>query len=129
MGSGVNAAHAASRLVGLLALRDAPGDLDEAKSIARTNEKVAGRMNAFIYVLNLAVLALKSGRAQDAARLAGFAEAQRAAAGRDDYRRKEFEHAWALIGAELSAAELAAWKAEGGRLSQDEAFRLAMGGE
>jgi hypothetical protein len=77
-----------------------------------------------------ALVALKSGRAQDAARHAGFAEAQRAAASVDFfYSRIAFEQVWGLIGGELSTPDLAALKAEGGRSSQDEAFRLAMGNE
>ena len=61
---------------------------------------------------------------------AAFAEAHRAAAGVDFfYERRDFEQAWAFIGAALTAPALAGLKTEAGRLSQDEAFRLAMGGD
>lgn len=64
------------------------------------------------------------------AEAAGFADAQSAAEGVDSFiSRKEFAQAWALIGTELSAPDLAALKAERGRLSQDDAFRLATGNE
>jgi len=126
---GTTAATAAARLVGLLADRAGQGDIQEAENIARTHEKIAGRTLAFMYVVHLSILALRTGRKRDAVRLAGFADAERAASGVsiDQFMWRVWsERAMELLRAEFSESELTALLAEGARLSQDEAFRLTV---
>jgi predicted ATPase/class 3 adenylate cyclase len=120
-------ATSVSRLIGLLALRGGQGDVEEALRLARVHEKLVGRLEGFGYFLNLGLLALRRGRARDAAKLVGYADAGRAAAGVDNpFSRDRFGQVWSLLHAELSDAELRTLAAEGARLTLDDAWRLAM---
>jgi predicted ATPase/class 3 adenylate cyclase len=120
-------ATAVSRLVGLLAQRGGQGDVEEALSLARLHEKLVGRLDGFPYFLNLGLLALRRGRARDAAKLVGYADAMRVAAGVDNpVSRTFFDPIWSLLRAELSEAELGTLASEGARLTLDDAWQLAM---
>ena len=128
MFSGLSTASAAMMLMGSLTTRAAPGDMEEAMSVARTYQKAAGRGTTYAYFGIIAQIAAKSGRPIDAARLLGFADALRAAVGAAFFLSTESPKATAvLIRADLPEDEIAALRAEGAKMSPDEAYRLATG--
>ncbi|HXQ10282.1 MAG TPA: TIR domain-containing protein [Caulobacteraceae bacterium] len=115
----------------LLAERAAPGDFDEGIQVARAHRKASG-LNGAAYINNLAMalIAIKSDRADDAAKLFGLAERQRAAVGSElPISRELFNDLRSRLREGLPEAEIAALMAEGASLTADEAFRLATGGE
>jgi predicted ATPase/class 3 adenylate cyclase len=125
---GLSAALAATRLMELLARRAGSGDLAEAMSVGRNYQKAAGRAVAYRYLLAMALVSQKSGRSPEAARIAGFAAARRAASGAENWRsRHTFEELSALLASVLPSKQLAALQAEGAGMSEDQAFHLVIG--
>jgi len=126
---GLSTAQAAMGLVITLARRGGPGDFDEAMSLARTYQKAAGRSMAnFALFASLAQVAAKTGRPREAAKVAGYADVARAAVGSEMALTVElFDETWALIRSVLPEAEMKALRAEGAKMSVDDAFRMAMG--
>jgi hypothetical protein len=125
--SGLSTAVGAASLMRALAIRNAPGDLDEALSIAPTVQKASNGLSRSIFLLAVARIFAKSGRSRDAARLAGLADALRVAVGVAYFAAVEdAEDTWEVIRAELPDDELATLRAEGAKLSIEDAFKLAM---
>jgi hypothetical protein len=122
---------AALQLLLHLAERAAPGDFEEAVQVAKAHRKASGLNNvAYVNSVAMALIALKSDRADDAARLFGFAERQRSAlGGRMAVTVEMFDDLQSRLREALPEAEVAALMAEGARMTADEAFRLATGGE
>jgi predicted ATPase len=112
-----------------LAKRGAPGDLEEALATCRTYAKAVGQAWRYIMLLPVALAALKSGRPLDCARLASFIEAKAARAGTLAVAQAKLDELGLLLRAELPEAELAASRAGGAEMSEDEAIQLALGGE
>jgi predicted ATPase len=124
--SGLCTGNAAMRLTDHLMRRNAPGDLTEAVDVTRTHQKVAGRAMLDMYFRLIAGLLARSGRPREGARLAGFADSARAAKGiQISVALEAFEQIWADIRVELPEAELTALRAEGAKMSLDDAFRMA----
>ena len=98
-------------------------------SLARTYQKAAGRSMAnFALFASLAQVAAKTGRPREAAKVAGYADVARAAVGSEMALTVElFDETWALIRSVLPEAEMKALRAEGAKMSVDDAFRMAMG--
>ena len=87
----------------------------------------AGR-GAFLYIYFgiLSRILVLAGRSKDAAKLLAYADVQRAARGaRMSVAVESSQATWALISAELPEAEVAALRAEGAKLTIDEALSLA----
>jgi hypothetical protein len=102
----------------------------EARAIAQAGWPQAPRFDMQAYWADyFALLAALEGRAADAARLAGYADATYVR--NDDERQNNeaaaVERARALARATLGAAEAARLQAEGARCSDDEAAALAFG--
>jgi hypothetical protein len=112
-----------------LAKRGAPGDLDEAFAACRTYVRAVSQAWRYIMLLPLALIALKCGRPLDCSRLAGFIEAKAARAGTLAVAQAKLDELGLLLRAELPEAELAAARADGAQMSEDEAVRLALGGD
>ena len=72
MFSGLSTGQAAMFLMMSLAGRNAPGDLDEAMSVARTYQKAAGRGVVYAYFGVLSQIAVKAGRPREAAKAGGL---------------------------------------------------------
>ena len=120
---------AAMGLMNHLMKRNATGDLKEAVSVAKTYQKVAGRAMLEMYFGLIARLLAISSRPREAARLAGFADGVRAAKGVQLFLALEaLEEIWALIRTQLPEDELTALRAEGAKMSADDALRLATEG-
>ena len=126
MFSGLSTGSAAMGLMYQLVTRAAPGDLEEAMSVARTYQKVTGRGLIYGFLAVLAHIAAKSGRPREAARILGKAEHLRAAVGSEFFLAVQgFQEVLGLLRAEMPEDELTALRAEGANLSVDEALRLA----
>ncbi len=110
-----------------LARRGTPADLAEAIKVARVYFKAGAVSMSYRFMPPMAIVAIKSGRAADAARIMGFADGQRREAGEITLTQAHFDEAWAMLEALMSADALKAYYAEGARLSFDAAVRLAIG--
>jgi hypothetical protein len=113
----------------LLARRGAPGDFDEAMELGRRHAHLDGLMEGYYTVAGLAWLALKTGRAAAAARLAG--RLGRIAMSPGDPRgsrnaRTVFNSLRAALQAEMTEAELVRLMADGATLSAEDARRLVI---
>ncbi len=110
-----------------LALRQAPGDVEEGYALARGLEKTAGRSIFSRFLVIPVLLAVADGRPADGARLYGFAQARGQALGVrlvifQDMTRVGRE---ALAG-RLTDAEIDDLAAEGARMTDEQHFVLAM---
>jgi hypothetical protein len=123
--SGVVAAH----LTTLLAARNGPNDLDEATDLARRYAHIEDSTVPLHLAAGLGWVALRTGRAPAAARLAGRLRkvtADMGRAGNPGYRRL-FETLSRALQHELPEAELEQLMAEGASLTANDARRLVLG--
>ena len=121
------AASVGNELAFRLARRGRPGDFDEARRATRSLMKVSATSLLYRYFLPMAVVAIKSDRAADAARIMGYADARRRAAGEVTLSQGEFDEVWALLSEALPESERTALIAQGARLDLDDAMRIALG--
>ncbi|HEY3797188.1 MAG TPA: TIR domain-containing protein [Caulobacteraceae bacterium] len=124
--SSTSTMFAATSLAMLLMQRDAPGDFQEVQALCNTVAKSVGRSLTNYNLAPFAAAAAKAGRAQDGARLVGFLNARLSAQGITVPAFVD-DNAWAsrFVQATLPPAEFEAMKAEGARMSVEDAFRLA----
>ena len=118
---------AAQSLAMLLLQRDAAGDLEEARALWNATVKALGPTNTIYGLSPFVVLAAKTGRAREGARVAGFDKAMHVTQGLTGEVLDNDEYSLAALKAALPEAELTALMAEGARMSPDEAFRLVTG--
>ena len=127
--AGLTIGLSASELAWSLSQRGAPGDLDEALALSRKYIKLAPTSWQRLLLSAPALIAVKTGRARDGARLAGLVEAESVQAGTGAIAQSKIDLLWSLLRAELSETELEVLRAEGARMTLDQGVRLAWGGE
>ena len=123
------AASVANELAFRLARRGQPGDFDEARRATRNLMKVSATSLLYRYFLPMAIVAIKSDRAPDAARIMGYADSRRTASGEVTLSQGEFDEVWALLRDALPESERTALVAQGARLDHDDAMRIALGSD
>jgi tetratricopeptide (TPR) repeat protein len=117
---------ALASLAGVLTER---GQLDEALAAAREGLPLLGEDgSAWIFVDHVALRAALAGKLSDAARLAGYSECTWPAkeATRHPVEARACDRLHALLGDKFAPDELARLRAEGMKLSEVEACRLAL---
>ena len=110
-------------------MRTERGELDEALAAAREGLPLLQEAGiAWIALDHLALRAALAGKLANAARLAGYADSAHAAkeASRQPNEARARDRLQALLREKLAADELERLLAEGARMSEDEACRLAL---
>lgn len=110
-----------------LARRGAPADLREALELARAVFRTGAQELDRGLLLSLALVAAKSGRAEEAAAILGYVDARRRELGRGG-GHGDFDAVLQRLADVLDEARIATLSAEGASLSGAEVARLALGG-
>jgi len=110
-----------------LAQRGRPEDIEEALGLGRLIFKAGAIATEEAFFLPMAIVALKSGRADDGAVIFGYADRRRRASGAVTTTRSKFEAAHQLFAAVLDEHHLTALIARGATLDRAEVERLALG--
>jgi predicted ATPase/DNA-binding winged helix-turn-helix (wHTH) protein len=120
--------YALSNLAGILTER---GDLSEALSAAKEGlPLVKADGSGWIFGDHVALRAALAGRLREAARVAGYSDAAWAAkkASRQPNEARARDRLHSLLREKVSTDDLARFLAEGAKMSEDEAWRLALEG-
>jgi len=125
--AGFTTAMMVGQLMTLLARRGGPGDLDEAMELGRRHAHIDVWYEGLYTLAGLGWVALKTGRAAVAGRLAGRLSGISADPASHLLHRKVFNDLLAALQVELTEAELGALMADGARLSAGHARRLVLG--
>lgn len=118
---------AAMQLVGCLARRARPEDLDEAVAVARQRFKLGALAFDCRMLLPMASVALSQGRTEDAARLFGHADALRRTTGEKSVTGADFERLGKQLGDALGSDAFAREAERGAALTAEAAVALALG--
>ncbi|WP_295639900.1 winged helix-turn-helix domain-containing protein [Novosphingobium sp.] len=119
-------AAASVELVSRLAMRGRPADLAEAQALTARAFRQGAMAFEYRFFVASALVALRSGRAEDGARLLGHARASRAQSGESAMAEPAFDAADALAAQMLPAETRKVLEQLGARMSDADATALAL---
>jgi hypothetical protein len=117
----------AIELAGRLASRGHARDMDEAMRLARRFFRTSGLTQDHRFFLPMATIALHDDRAEDAARLLGYIDAERARRGGASLTSNEIDDLRASVAAQVAGDALNRLVAEGSEMSEEDAVRVSLG--